>query len=335
MDPAIEAECARLSAVERLDEIPGIGAHNAQVIIAEIGLDMSRFPTPEHLVSWAKLCPRTIQSGPRTRAGKTGKGNPYLKGALGEAAAAAAKTDTFLGERYRRLVKRRGKLKALVAVARSILVIIWHLLADPAARFHDLGPDYHATRIDIERRHPQPRPPARRPRLPGHPRTRRLTQIHSSATYTGLRKLRRVLSRAHSPGSFSGQSPGLIIRPSWVQVPPAPPTGVGSALLQPERAGKSGAGIGPMECSVSSAAAAPEQRTGHRAACICAIVVICARRDQVWRRARFLSTHSRGIPHGRGSRSSSSRSSLASVGVASSCFIASYLSGSFASSGHM
>jgi hypothetical protein len=87
-----------------------------------------------------------------TRAGKTGKGNPYLKGALGEAAAAAAKTDTFLGERYRRIAKRRGKLKALVAVARSILVIIWHLLANTAARFHDLGPDYHTNRIAIQRR---------------------------------------------------------------------------------------------------------------------------------------------------------------------------------------
>ena len=90
--------------------------------------------------------------GRSSRGGKTGKGNPYLKGALGEAAAAAAKTNTFLGERYRRIVKRRGKLKALVAVARSILVIIWHLLADPTARFHDLGPDYHANRIDTERR---------------------------------------------------------------------------------------------------------------------------------------------------------------------------------------
>ncbi len=87
-----------------------------------------------------------------TRSGKTGKGNPYLKGALGEAAAAAAKTNTFLGERYRRIVKRRGKLKALVAVARSILVIAWHLLANPAARFHDLGSDYHTSRINIERR---------------------------------------------------------------------------------------------------------------------------------------------------------------------------------------
>jgi transposase len=143
---------AALGAVDRLDEIPGIGPHAAQVILAEIGLDMSRFPTPAHLVSWAKLCPRTIQSGPLTRGGKTGKGNPYLKGTLGDAAAAAAKTNTFLGERYRRIVKRRGKLKALVAVARSILVIVWHLLTDSAARFHDLGPDYHTRRIDLERR---------------------------------------------------------------------------------------------------------------------------------------------------------------------------------------
>ena len=76
----------------------------------------------------------------------------YLKGALGDAAAAAAKTNTFLGERYRRIVKRRGKLKALVAVARSILVIIWNMLNDPTARFRDLGADYHTTRINTERR---------------------------------------------------------------------------------------------------------------------------------------------------------------------------------------
>ena len=139
-------------AIARLDEVPGIAAHTAQVIIAELGLNMAQFPTAGHLVSWAKLSPRTIQSGPRTRGGKTGKGNPYLKGVLGEAAAAAAKTNTFLGERYRRLVKRRGKLKALVAVARSILIIIWHLLTDPTARFHDLGPDFHTTRINTDRK---------------------------------------------------------------------------------------------------------------------------------------------------------------------------------------
>ncbi len=142
------ADAAVLPAAARLDEIAGIGPGAAQVILAELGLDMGVFPTPAHLVSWAKLCPRTIQSGAKHRPGATGKGNPYLKGVLGEAAAAAAKTDTFLGERYRRLVKRRGKLKALVAIARAILVIIWHLLADPAARYHDLGAGYYASRID-------------------------------------------------------------------------------------------------------------------------------------------------------------------------------------------
>ncbi len=141
-------DAAVLPAAARLDEIAGIGPGAAQVILAEVGLDMGVFPTPGQLVSWAKLCPRTIQSGAKHHAGKTGKGNPYLRGVLGEAAAAAAKTDTFLGERYRRLVKRRGKLKALVAVARSILVIVWHLLADPAARYHDLGAGYWADRID-------------------------------------------------------------------------------------------------------------------------------------------------------------------------------------------
>jgi transposase len=141
-----------LNAAQRLDEIPGISPQIAHVIVAEVGLDMTRFATAEHLASWAKLCPRTIQSGPRSRGGKTGKGNPYLKGVLGTAAAVAARTDTFLGERYRRIVKRRGKLKALVAVARSILVIVWHLLADPAARYRDLGSDYHANKVDRDKK---------------------------------------------------------------------------------------------------------------------------------------------------------------------------------------
>jgi transposase len=97
-------------------------------------------------------CPRTVQSGAKNRSGPAGKGNPYLKGALGEAAAATARTDTFLGERYRRIVRHRGKLKALVAVARSILVIVWHLLTNRAARYHDLGPGYYAGRIDKDRK---------------------------------------------------------------------------------------------------------------------------------------------------------------------------------------
>jgi len=135
-----------------LDEIPGIGRHVAEVVIAEIGLDMSQFPTAGHLVSWAKLCPKTIQSGTRSTAGKTGKGNRYLKAVLGDAAAGAGKTKTFLGERHRRILKRRGKLKAVVATARSTLVIIWNLLGSPGTRYTDLGEDYFVNRMDKGRR---------------------------------------------------------------------------------------------------------------------------------------------------------------------------------------
>jgi len=147
-----DPDARHLTTVERLDEVPGIAERAAQIIIAEVGLDMSRFPTPAHLVSWAKLSPQTIQSGPKTKVGKTGKGNRYLKGVLGEVATAAAKTDTFLGERYRRLVRRRGKQRALVAVARSILVIVWHLLNDPDARYVDLGSHYYTSRVDPDRK---------------------------------------------------------------------------------------------------------------------------------------------------------------------------------------
>ena len=139
-----------LNAAARLDAIPGISAETAAAIIAETGLDMTRFPTPAHLVSWAGLCPRTLQSGPRTRHG-TSHGNTYLRGYLGQAAMAAAGTRTFLGERYRRIARRRGTARARTAIARSILVITWHLLADRGTRYHDLGPDWHQTRTDNNR----------------------------------------------------------------------------------------------------------------------------------------------------------------------------------------
>jgi transposase len=113
---------------------------------------MAQFPTAAHLVSWAKLSPRTIQSGPRSRSGKTGKGNRYLKGVLGEAATGAAKTNTCLGERYRSLVRRRGKQRALVAVARSIHVITWYLLAGPTARYDDLGSDFYDQHFHKDRK---------------------------------------------------------------------------------------------------------------------------------------------------------------------------------------
>jgi transposase len=134
-------------AIARLDKIPGIGPIAAAVIIAEIGMDMSRFPTAAHLVAWARFAPGVKESaGKKKGNATTGHGNRYLARILGEAAVGAARTNTFLGERYQRIAKRRGKKKAIVAVGRSILIITWHLLSDPDAHFHDLGPDFYDKR---------------------------------------------------------------------------------------------------------------------------------------------------------------------------------------------
>jgi len=154
VEARIEAEVAPFAqAVNRLDEVTGVGRAAAQVIIAEIGVDMSRFPTPGHLVSWARFAPGVKESAGRRKGNATtGHGNPYLARVLGEAAVAASKTHTFLGERYRRIARRRGAKRAIVAVGRSILIIIWHLLSDPDAHFQDLGPGFYDTRIDAERR---------------------------------------------------------------------------------------------------------------------------------------------------------------------------------------
>ncbi|HEX5297857.1 MAG TPA: IS110 family transposase [Streptosporangiaceae bacterium] len=129
--------------VAQLDEIPGVGKTGAQELIAEIGTDMTRFPTSGHLVSWARFAPRARQSAGKAKPGTTGKGSPWIAGALGEAVMGAARTKTFLGARYHRLARRRGKQRAIVATGRSILVIAYQLLSDPEARFADLGPDWH------------------------------------------------------------------------------------------------------------------------------------------------------------------------------------------------
>jgi transposase len=139
-------------AVERLDEIPGIGLIAARELIAEIGVDMGRFPTAKHLVSWAKFAPIDHRSAGRCKPGTTGKGNPWLAGTLGEIVAALSRTDTFLGHRYRRLARRIGKHRAIVAVGNSVLTIIWHLLSDPDTRFHDLGSGYYDSRRNTHRR---------------------------------------------------------------------------------------------------------------------------------------------------------------------------------------
>ena len=138
--------------VAQLDEIPGIGRTGAQELIAEIGVDMARFPTAGHLVSWAKYAPRARRSAGKNKPGSTGKGNPWIAGTLGEAGIGAARTKTFLGARYHRLARRRGKQRALVAVGNSILIIAWHLLSDPEARFTDLGPDWHDRLAPLRRK---------------------------------------------------------------------------------------------------------------------------------------------------------------------------------------
>jgi transposase len=142
-----------VAAVQRLDEITGVGVTTAHTMIAEIGLDMTRFPTAAHLCSWARFAPGIKESAGKSKGrGSTGHGNPYLARVLGEAALGASRTDTFLGERYRRIARRRGKKKAIVAVGRSILVIVWHLLSDPDAHYHDLGSDFYDNRLGPDRK---------------------------------------------------------------------------------------------------------------------------------------------------------------------------------------
>ena len=156
IDAEIEAHLAPFaSAAARLDDIPGIGPVAAAIIIAEIGTDMTRFPTTGHLCSWAKFSPGINSSAGKTKGnGSTGHGNRYLARVLGEAAVGAARTDTFLGARYRRIAKRRGKKRAIVAVGRSILIIIWHLLNDDTATYADLGADHYTrhTNPDTKKR---------------------------------------------------------------------------------------------------------------------------------------------------------------------------------------
>jgi len=103
--------------------------------------------------SWARFAPGVKESAGRKKGtGSTGHGDRYLARVLGEAAVGASRTNTLLGERYRRIARRRGKKKAVVAVGRSILVIVWYLLQDDAVQFHDLGPGYYDSRINPERK---------------------------------------------------------------------------------------------------------------------------------------------------------------------------------------
>lgn len=136
---------------ERLDQITGVGMITAQVILAELGPDMTTFPTHRHAASWAKICPGNHESAGKRKSGRTGNGNRYLRTALIEAAQAAAHSkDTYLRAQYEQIKRRHGHNKAIVAVAHSILVAAYYILRDDVD-YKDLGGDYYARRADPER----------------------------------------------------------------------------------------------------------------------------------------------------------------------------------------
>ena len=149
LDKALDLHSAPYQgAIERLCEIPGVGELTARKIVAEIGVDMSVFATPERLASWAGVCPGNHESAGKKKSGKTRAGNKYLKTALIEAAMAAARCrGTYLKKKYFQLKSRRGAKKAAMAVAHKILKIVWHLLSDPEARYRELGEEY------VDKRH--------------------------------------------------------------------------------------------------------------------------------------------------------------------------------------
>ena len=129
-------------AITRLDTIPGVGRAVAETLVAEIGVDLTRFPSAKHLASWAGLCPGNHESAGKRRGGATRKGSPWLRACLVQAAHAAARTTgTYLAAQYRRLAARRGRAKAAVAVAHSILIIAYHMLTEGTA-YCDLGANY-------------------------------------------------------------------------------------------------------------------------------------------------------------------------------------------------
>jgi transposase len=160
----LEANITRLDAeIERmirpfaatrdlLATIPGVGTRSAEAIIAEIGVDMTKFPTAAALASWAALCPGHHESAGKRSSGKTRRGNPWLRATLVECAWAAARTHhTYLSAQYYRLARRRGEKRAAVAVAHSILCIAWHIIATQQP-YTDLGGDYFTRRLDRQAR---------------------------------------------------------------------------------------------------------------------------------------------------------------------------------------
>ena len=151
LDERIDQACLPFAAqISLLATIPGIGERAAQVIISEIGVDMTRFPTAAHLASWAGLCPGNNESAGRHRSGRTRKGNAHLCAVLTECAWAANRTSSYVGAQFRRFHRRfgiKGGRKAATATAHTLIVIIWHVLAENSP-YRDLGPDYFTRRVE-------------------------------------------------------------------------------------------------------------------------------------------------------------------------------------------
>jgi len=138
--------------IDKMCEVPGISRTTAEIVVAETGADMSRFPTPQQLCAWAGLAPASHESAGKRRPAGTRKGQHWLRRALVEAAKSLSRSNnSFLSARYKRIARRRGPNKATVAVAHSTLTILWHLMADPTKRYSDLGADYYQRRRDPER----------------------------------------------------------------------------------------------------------------------------------------------------------------------------------------
>ena len=134
----------------RLDAIPGIGQRNAEQILVEVGTDMSRFPSASHFASWAKLCPGSDESAGKRRSGRTGMGSRWLRSTMVEAAWSASRVrNSYFSAQYHRLAPRRGKRRAAVAVAHSMLIAIYHLIKDGTV-YQDLGPN-HFDELDRRR----------------------------------------------------------------------------------------------------------------------------------------------------------------------------------------
>jgi len=141
-----------VEARDRLTSIPGVGKKAAEVIIAETGADMSQFPTPEHLASWAGMCPGNKRSAGKNYSGRTPQGNAWLSGILTECGWVVRQSrSTYLAAQFWNIARRRGQERAAVAVGHSILVIAWHIMSNPGTTYTDLGADYFQRRVDPDR----------------------------------------------------------------------------------------------------------------------------------------------------------------------------------------